>query len=161
MADDQWVQVTEVPGSLAAEIIKGLLEANEIQVMVSQESAGRVYGLTVGGLGGAQIFVPQSQLERAELIVNDYYAGKFNVVTAEDYSPEKIAHHLWLHGVDAYLVDDLPLEGSTVVETSVSHLLVEEQDLERAEAFIAEYFHRLDQSEVDFEEDLETPPDSE
>lgn len=83
MTDIHWEVVEEVAGDIQAEIIRGLLEAHEIPVWLSQEGAGKVYSLGIGALGNVQILVPSDVSERARAILEDYHAGKF-----EDTSPE-------------------------------------------------------------------------
>ena len=72
MSETNWEVVYETNGSFLAEILRGLLEAQEIPVVLSQEGAGRVYGLTVGTLGRVQILVPAHDLERAQQILEEY-----------------------------------------------------------------------------------------
>ncbi len=54
---------------LEAQIIKGRLESEGIPVLLSYESAGLVYGLTIDGLGEARIMVPQHLAEEAREIL--------------------------------------------------------------------------------------------
>lgn len=70
-----WVVLDEVPGMLQAEILRGMLEAQEIPSVLSQEGAGRAIGITIGTLGAVQILVPSKELERAQEILEAYYAG--------------------------------------------------------------------------------------
>jgi Putative prokaryotic signal transducing protein len=76
MSEENWEVVYETNGALEAEILRGLLEANEIRVFLSQEGLGRVYGLTVGALGVVQILVPHSQAQLARSLLQDYASGK-------------------------------------------------------------------------------------
>jgi hypothetical protein len=76
MSEESWEVVYETNGDIEAEILKGLLEANEIQVFLSQEGLGRVYGLTVGSLGVVQILVPKSQAGAARTLLRDYDSGE-------------------------------------------------------------------------------------
>jgi hypothetical protein len=69
--------VVVVFGELEAEMLRGLLEAQGIPVILNQEGAGRAYGLGVGPLGMVQILVPEDALPVARLVLDDYYAGKF------------------------------------------------------------------------------------
>jgi hypothetical protein len=71
-----WVLIREVAGELQAEILRGLLEANEIPVLLSQEGIGRVYGLSVSTLGRVEILVPSEFVEAAKSIMADYESGK-------------------------------------------------------------------------------------
>ncbi len=78
MAEETWELLEEVTGSAQAEILRGLLEAQGITVLLSQEGLGRsVYTVTVGIMGEVQILVPLSQLERARQVISDYNAGVF------------------------------------------------------------------------------------
>lgn len=74
MAED-WIILDEVAGMLQAEILSGLLEAQEIPTVLSQEGAGRAIGLTIGTLGTVQILIPSKDLERAQELLDAYYAG--------------------------------------------------------------------------------------
>jgi len=54
---------------MEAQIIKGRLESEGIPVLLSYESAGLVYGLTIDGLGEVKIMVPQRLAEEAKDIL--------------------------------------------------------------------------------------------
>jgi hypothetical protein len=54
---------------MEAQIIKGRLESEGIPVLLSYESAGLVYGLTIDGLGEVKIMVPQHLAEEAKEIL--------------------------------------------------------------------------------------------
>ena len=45
-------------GQMVAEVIRGKLESAGIPVLLESESVGRLYGLTVAGLGEVQVKVP-------------------------------------------------------------------------------------------------------
>ena len=79
MSNEKWEVITEVSGELQAGLIRNLLEAQGITVFLNQEGAGRAVGLSVGPLGEVQILVPGNQSEAARKIVDDYYAGNFEV----------------------------------------------------------------------------------
>jgi hypothetical protein len=55
---------------MEAQIIKGRLESEGIPVLLSYESAGLVYGLTVDGLGEVKIMVPEHLAEEAKEILD-------------------------------------------------------------------------------------------
>lgn len=63
------VSVATTDGQIEAEIIKGLLAANDIEVWLSQESAGSALGLTVGALGEVEIMVRAGQAEQARSLL--------------------------------------------------------------------------------------------
>ena len=75
MTEDRLEVLDTVSGNFQAEIIRGMLEAQDIRVALSQEGAGSVLAVNVGPLGDVQILVPSSQLERAKKVLDDYYSG--------------------------------------------------------------------------------------
>ena len=54
---------------MAANIIKSHLESEGIPVLLKWESVGRVFGLTVDGLGQVKILVPQEFADEAKRII--------------------------------------------------------------------------------------------
>ncbi len=72
-----WELLAVSAGDLQAELIRGLLEAQGIQVQLSQEGAGRAIGLSVGPLGEVEILVASTQLDEARKIMEDYMAGRY------------------------------------------------------------------------------------
>ncbi len=54
---------------LEAEVVKGLLESAGIPVFLKYESLGRVYGITVDGLGEVQVMVPREHADEARVII--------------------------------------------------------------------------------------------
>ena len=80
--EEKWAELDTVSGSLQAELLQGLLEAQGIHVFLSQEGAGRsAYAVNVGPLGEVHIFVFEDELDQAKKILDDYYAGKYEDVT--------------------------------------------------------------------------------
>ena len=63
-------------GELEASIIKSHLESEGIPVMLQYESVGRVFGLTVDGLGEIRILVPQALVERAKEVIKPREFGE-------------------------------------------------------------------------------------
>ena len=57
--------VYRTAGLLQAEVIKGRLESAGIPVVLDYESAGRVIGITVNGLGEVRVLVPDGRAEDA------------------------------------------------------------------------------------------------
>lgn len=58
-----------VEGTMEAEIIKSKLESFHIPVLLRFESAGRIFGITMNGLGKVKIMVPEAFLSEAGKIV--------------------------------------------------------------------------------------------
>ena len=54
---------------MEAQIIQGRLKSEGIPALLSYESAGLVYGLTVNGLGEVKIMVPKWLAEQAKEIL--------------------------------------------------------------------------------------------
>ena len=54
---------------MEAQIIKGRLESEGIPVLLSYESAGLIYGLTIDGLGEVKIMVPRHLAAEAREIL--------------------------------------------------------------------------------------------
>ncbi len=77
MAKKKWVVAAKIAGELQAELIRGLLEAQEINVYLAVEGAARAIGITVGSLGEVDVMVPEEQLDDALEIINSYHAGEF------------------------------------------------------------------------------------
>jgi len=57
--------VYRTAGLLQAEVIKGRLESAGIPALLDYESAGRVIGITVNGLGEVRVLVPDERAEDA------------------------------------------------------------------------------------------------
>ena len=66
----EWVIVTEVYNQDEAQLISGLLSMAAVPVKVERESAGDIYGLTIGPLAKTQIWVPSDRLMDAEKILS-------------------------------------------------------------------------------------------
>jgi hypothetical protein len=75
MPKSDWVVVDTVNGSLNAEILRGLLQAQGIEVLLSQEGAGRALGLEVGLMGDIDILVNSDDVSEARGLIDDYYSG--------------------------------------------------------------------------------------
>lgn len=77
MTKNKWVVLDEVMGMLEAEIIRGVLEAQEITTLIlNQEGAGRAIGFTLGILGTVQLLVLEGDLKKADAALEEYYQKK-------------------------------------------------------------------------------------
>ncbi|NLF52717.1 MAG: hypothetical protein GX577_16445 [Leptolinea sp.] len=81
----QWTHVYSAYGQLDAAMLVDFLLANGIEATSIQESLGTTYGLTVGPLGEAKIFVPIDQKEMAETLIRQMQEGKLE--TGDEQSP--------------------------------------------------------------------------
>ena len=66
---DGWVVVFRAAGLAEAEVVKGYLESIDIPVDLDYESAGKVYGLTMDGLGEVRLRVPAEYEEAARTAI--------------------------------------------------------------------------------------------
>ena len=86
MPQENWVVLEQVSGSAVAEMLKGLLEAQGLEVLLSQEGIGGwAIPVVVGPLGEIQVLVKEDQLEQAQQVMVSYHAGLFENV---DYSTD-------------------------------------------------------------------------
>jgi hypothetical protein len=69
MQDSDLKELMAVEGSMEAEIIKSKLESYQIPVLLQYEAAGRIFGITMDGLGKVKVMVPEFFLEEARKIL--------------------------------------------------------------------------------------------
>jgi len=62
-------ELVAVEGNMEAEIIKSKLESYGIPVLLQYEAAGRIFGITMDGLGKVRVLVPQDLLEEARKVL--------------------------------------------------------------------------------------------
>lgn len=73
----RWVVLTKLNDPVQAELMRGLLEAQEIQVLLAQEGAAKALGISVGMLGEIDLMVPEDQEGEARTVLESYYRGDF------------------------------------------------------------------------------------
>jgi hypothetical protein len=71
-----WVQVYTAYGQLDASMLVDFLIAHGIEATSIQESLGTTYGLTVGPLGEAKIYVPDDQRSAALDLIKQMEDGE-------------------------------------------------------------------------------------
>jgi len=81
---DEIQKVFTAYGQLEADMVRLMLEAAGITVIQRRESAGTVYGLTVGPLGEVHLYVPTSQFEDAQQLIQAMQAGDLENLTSGD-----------------------------------------------------------------------------
>lgn len=64
------VKVYRAAGELEAQVIKGILESEGIPVLLQYESVGRVYGLTVDGIGEVSVMVWEEMADKARELIS-------------------------------------------------------------------------------------------
>ncbi|MBI4333656.1 MAG: DUF2007 domain-containing protein [Chloroflexi bacterium] len=65
----EFTVISTVQGELTARVIKSHLESEGIPVVLSYESVGVAFGVTVDGLGQVRIMVPEEFAEQAREII--------------------------------------------------------------------------------------------
>jgi hypothetical protein len=73
----RWVTVHKTNGVTDAEILKNMLESFGIPARVSYEAVGKIYGLTMDGMGVVALLVPEERAQEAR----DILAEKFTPET--------------------------------------------------------------------------------
>ncbi|MEX2162563.1 MAG: DUF2007 domain-containing protein [Anaerolineales bacterium] len=73
MSGDSLKKLVVLNDPAEAEVLRGLLEAQGIQVMLSKEGASTAYGLTAGTFGEIEVFVSQVQAKEAEAILRENF----------------------------------------------------------------------------------------
>ena len=71
--EERWLPVYTAQGMAEASIITGRLETEDIPVKLKYEAAGRIYALTVDGLGEVKVLVPSSYFAKARRVLMDIY----------------------------------------------------------------------------------------
>lgn len=80
----EYVEVYSASGQLEADMIRLMLEAAGLHIITRQESAGAVYGLTVGPMGEVRILVPESEVQEANALLDAMESGKLEADTPLD-----------------------------------------------------------------------------
>jgi len=86
---EEYVVVYTANGQLEGQMIRAFLESHGIQVLAYEESVGMTYGLTITPLGQVDIRVPEAQVEEAQQILADMQAGKYELPSDAESSPEE------------------------------------------------------------------------
>jgi hypothetical protein len=73
---NEYEQVYVANGQLEADMIRLMLEAHGLTPVLRGESAGAVYGLTIGTLGEVKIFVPVAQKDQASRLLKEMENGE-------------------------------------------------------------------------------------
>jgi hypothetical protein len=68
--DKEWVLLLKTDPN-QGEIIRGKLEVSGIEAKLEQEAIGKVYGLTVNGLGEVKVYVPKGKIEEAKKVLEE------------------------------------------------------------------------------------------
>ncbi len=77
MEEPRWEVVEIVNDSIQAELLRGLLESQGIETIISKEGAGHALGLTIGLMGESQLLVRSENKQAAMKVLDDYHQGLF------------------------------------------------------------------------------------
>ncbi|HWQ03899.1 MAG TPA: DUF2007 domain-containing protein [Longilinea sp.] len=80
----EYVLAYSATGHILAESIVALLKSFGISAFTSQESAGIAYGLTIGPLGEAKIYVLENQIQDAQKILEQMDRGELQMPSTEN-----------------------------------------------------------------------------
>jgi hypothetical protein len=69
----RWVTVHKTNGVTDAEILKNMLESFGIPARLSYEAAGRIYGLTMDGMGVVALLVAEDRAREAQDILAEHF----------------------------------------------------------------------------------------
>jgi len=75
MEKPNWVEIKKIYDSVQAELLRGLLEAQGMQVLLSQEGAARAIGINVGAMGDTQLLVRSEDEAAARELLSRYESG--------------------------------------------------------------------------------------
>ena len=89
MSNPEYVEIYTANGQLEADMIRLMLEAAGLHVLTRGESAGAVYGLTVGRLGEVLVLVPETEVQAANDLLDAMDEGKLENPPADSYPPIK------------------------------------------------------------------------
>jgi hypothetical protein len=71
-----WVTVHKTNGITDAEILKNMLESFGIPAQVRYEAAGRIYGLTMDGMGVVALLVTEDRAQEARDILAEHFTSE-------------------------------------------------------------------------------------
>ncbi len=69
--DPAWVELTTCAGMMAAQLLQMRLESAGIPVLLRYETAARLFGITLDGLGRIQVMVSQGLYDDALAVLNE------------------------------------------------------------------------------------------
>ena len=75
MAELKWVEIKKIYDPVQAELLRGLLEAQGFDVLLSQEGAAKALGINVGAMGDTQLLVRSEDEEAARKLLQEYMSG--------------------------------------------------------------------------------------
>ena len=87
MTSPEYVEVYSANGHLEADMIRLMLEAAGLHVLTRGESAGAVYGLTVGPLGEVRVLVLASEAQAANELLTAMEDGQLENPSPDSYLP--------------------------------------------------------------------------
>ena len=71
-AEDEFIELAKVQGDFEAQVLKGLLESEGVDVIVKAGLVQAIHPITVNGLGEMRLCVREGDLDRAREILNAF-----------------------------------------------------------------------------------------
>lgn len=71
--NNKFVKLITLHDPAQAEVLRGLLEAQGMQVLLSKEAIGQVYGTFVGRMGEIELYVPAEHEDAARAVVDAFF----------------------------------------------------------------------------------------
>lgn len=88
--DHKLVCVQKCYGMDVAGIFQAKLEAMEIPVLLEYDSAGKLFGLTIDGLGEVRVMVPKAYAAEAEALLSDADYDGESAASEEDVDAQQV-----------------------------------------------------------------------
>jgi hypothetical protein len=74
--DEQLVELAKVQGDFEAQVLKGMLESEGIEVAIRAGISQNVLPFTVDGLGEMKLYVRERDLASAKAVIEEYRRGE-------------------------------------------------------------------------------------
>lgn len=87
-----YVSVYKAEGQLEGEMVKAFLEAQGVPALLSQDTVGKIYGLTVGNLGQVDVLVASVDEAKAHELLRAMESGEYanEILVSDAGSNEKL-----------------------------------------------------------------------
>jgi hypothetical protein len=72
---NQFIKIAIFNNTVQADILRSLLDAQNIRVLTSKEAVGVVGGVFAGPVSDIELYVPSDQETQARAIVHKYFEG--------------------------------------------------------------------------------------
>jgi len=87
---EELVSLISVQGEMNAQVLVGVLQSENIEVMLKSNQSFAALPFSVDGMGAVRLMVRRRDLDRAKLVIEEYRAAGADPMTAEmlaDWDP--------------------------------------------------------------------------